>query len=222
MKSWKSHGFKVEIGGPLYPWIRDKWKRFYPGRFVKHGITFTSRGCLKKCSFCRVWHYEGKLREINIAPGHILQDNNLLACSRSHIEKAFEMLSKQKKAAQFKGGLDIDYLKPWHVELMKQIRIGELWVACDNEKSLSRMNKARDLLSDFSIGKKRCYVLMGYDGDTPEAAERRCEKIYDDDRGFLPFAQYYQPCSSIYRRVVSQQWKKIVRKWSRPAIYRKK
>jgi hypothetical protein len=144
-----------------------------------------------------------------------------LACSREHIEKVFEMLSRQKRAAQFKGGLDIDYIEPWHVELMKQIRIGELWIACDSEKVLMKLSKARDLLGDWPIEKRHCYVLMGYEGDTPEAAEKRCEKIYDNENGFLPFAQFYQPPAAD-RRIVTKQWHYTVRKWSRPAAYRPK
>jgi len=212
-KLWDSK-YKTYLGGPALGIDMDR--DFRSGRFLKEGITITSRGCPKKCPWCLVPKREGKLREINIAPGHIIQDNNLLACSREHIEKVFDILGRQKRAVQFKGGLDIDYLKPWHIDLMKKVKIGELWVACDCEKDLKRMDKAADLLGDFSIEKKRCYVLMGFGDDTPEAAELRCEKIYE--KGFLPFAQFYQPNGK--RRTVNKEWHYIVRKWSRPAAYR--
>ena len=216
MKAWRARGFKVEIGGPLYPWIHDKWKRFYPGRFIKLGVTFTSRGCPKKCPWCRVWHYEGSLREINIASGYIIQDNNLLACSRGHIERVFEMLAGQKKGIEFKGGLDIDYLKPWHVELLKGIRVNELWVACDNQAGLNRLDKAVDLLADFSINKKRCYVLIGHGDETLTEAENRCAAVYE--KGFLPFAQLFKDAH--HEKEYSKEWRDLARKWSRPAIYR--
>jgi hypothetical protein len=213
----------VFLGGPALTPKRSNIidSYFMPGRFLKEGITITSRGCPKNCSWCLVRQREGELREINIAPGYIIQDNNLLACSRGHIEKVFEMLSRQKRAAQFKGGLDIDYLQPWHIELMKQIRIGELWVACDHERDLSRLDKARDLLGDWPIGKRYCYALVGFEGDTPSAAIKRCEKIYDNEHGFLPRVQFYQPPTA-KSRLVPKEWQAIVRKWSRPAAYRPK
>jgi hypothetical protein len=212
---------KVKIGGPAFLEHCKKKPDFIIGRFLKEGITITSRGCPKRCKWCLVPKREGNLREINIAPGHIVQDNNLLACSRQHIEKVFDMLKNQHRVIQFKGGLDIDYLEPWHIELLKTIKIGQdsLWVACDREKDLSRLDKAADLFADYPIDSKRCYVLLGFNDDSTEAAERRCEKIYE--KGFLPFAQYYQPNNS-QRRVASQNWRCVVRKWSRPAAYRGK
>ena len=216
--AWMHQSKDVSIGGPS---IGGPPGDFIPGRFLKEGITITSRGCPKKCPWCLVSQREGGLREINIAPGYIIQDNNLLACSHGHIEKVFEMLSRQKRAAQFKGGLDVDYLGHWHIDLMKQIRIGELWIACDSEKGLAKLPKARDLLGDWPIDKRRCYVLVGYEGDTPEAAQRRCERIYDNENGFLPFAQYYQ-LPTAQRRIVTKEWHFTVRKWSRPAAYRSK
>jgi hypothetical protein len=185
-QAWQGCGREVLLGGPAF---NDPGSEFVSGQFIKEGITITSRGCSKKCSFCYVPKREGKLRELEITPGYIIQDNNLLACSPNHIEKVFEMLSHQKQAAQFKGGLDIDYLNEWHIELMKQIRVSELWVACDNEAGKERLNKAADLLSDFSINKRRCYALIGLN-ESMEQAEKRLEYIYE--KGFLPFAQLFQ------------------------------
>jgi len=205
----------ISIGGPA---IGDFKGDFVSGRFIKKGVTFTSRGCNKRCPWCLVPQREGKLREINIADGYIVQDNNLLACSRGHIEKVFKMLSRQKKAAQFKGGLDIDYLEAWHIELLKQIRVNEIWVACDRQGDLKRLDKAADLLGDFPIGKKRCYVMIGFNGETLSAADRRLESVYE--KGFLPFSQLYRDSS--YDNKYDSQWRVLNKKWSRPAAYRGK
>lgn len=215
--SWhnRPRSFPILLGGPA---LRDFDGDFVPGKFIKKGVTITSRGCPKRCPWCLVPQREGKLHEINIADGYIIQDNNLLACSRGHIEKVFEMLSRQKKAAQFKGGLDIDYMKSWHIELLKKIRVDEIWVSCDREQDLKRLDKAADLLSDFSIEKKHCYVLMGFNGDNPDDANRRCEQIYK--KGFLPRSQFYRPIVNF--RSVPTEWRYVQWKWSRPAAYRKK
>jgi hypothetical protein len=211
---WSKQCRNVLIGGPAFG---DLGSEFVPGRFIKEGVTITSRGCPKNCPWCLVHKREGRLREINIADGYIVQDNNLLACSRGHIEKVFEMLSRQKKAAQFKGGLDIDYLEQWHVELLKKIRVDEIWVACDTKQDLVRLDKAADLLADFPLNKIRCYALIGFNGENPDEADRRCEAIYK--KGFLPFAQFYIPPDR-KRLPVNNDWHFITWKWSRPAAYR--
>lgn len=215
-RAWAMNFRNVQIGGPAF---NDHGGEFVPGRFIMEGVTFTSRGCPKNCSFCLVPAREGKLRELKIQPGYIVQDNNLLACSRDHIEKVFEMLSEQKKGIKFLGGLDIDYLKTWNVELLKKIKIAQcgLCVACDRPEDLSRLDKAADLLGGFSIEKKRCYVLVGKDGENQIQAQARCEAVLA--KGFLPYAQLYRPENASSAR---GDWRTFCYFWSKPGLYRKK
>lgn len=213
-RAWLLHFDNVQIGGPAFG---DIGHSFIPGRFVKEGVTFTSRGCPKKCPWCLVPQREGKLREINIEPGYIVQDNNLLACSRGHIEKVFKMLAGQRRGIQFKGGLDIDFLKPWHIELLKKIKVAELWVACDRPKDLDRLDKAVDLFGDFSIEKKRCYVLVGYHGEKQSEAQTRCVAVLK--KGFMPYVQLYRGLNADPSR---GEWHDFCYFWIRPGLYRKK
>ena len=214
--AWARRSKRVRLGGPAFD---DPGIDFIPGRFIKLGVTFTSRGCPKHCSYCLVPKREGKLREIRIRRGHIVQDNNLLACSRNHLEAVFEMLKQQKRGIVFSGGLDIDYLQEWHIERFKQINLAKsgLWVACDRPEHIARLDKARDLLSDFSIEKKRCYVLVGENGDTIQLAQERCRAVLR--KGFLPYAQLYRsPQASPSRG----GWREFCYYWSSPRLYRKK
>ena len=214
-RAWSLHFDTVQVGGPAFG---APGGEFVPGRFVKEGVTFTSRGCPKRCAWCMVPQREGSLRELkNIQPGYIVQDNNLLACSRGHIERVFEMLSGQKKGIEFKGGLDIDYMQSWHIDMLKKIKVAELWVACDRPEDLVRLNKAADLLSDFSIEKKRCYVLVGKDGETQQRAQARCEAVYR--MGFLPYAPLYRDENA---SSVRGEWRTFCYFWSKPSLYRKK
>lgn len=212
-RTWHQAGYAAAIGGPA---LNNAGSDFVPGRFLKKGVTITSRGCPKKCPWCLVPKREGRIMEINIAPGHIIQDNNLLACSRGHIERVFEMLSGQKKGAKFSGGLDIDYLESWHVDLLKNIKVDELWVACDRSNDLNRLDKAADLLGDFSIEKRRCYMLIGRNGETRDQAQARCEAVLK--KGFLPYAQLYRGTKSKQSR---GQWRDFCYFWSKPGLYRK-
>ena len=90
----------VKIGGVA---CNDPAMDFVPGMYVKKGIVFTTRGCNNNCPWCMVPKVEGKFRELPICEGNIIQDNNFLQASRSHKEKVFDMLKKQRGIC-FKGG----------------------------------------------------------------------------------------------------------------------
>ena len=125
------------------------------------------------------------------------------------------MLRQGPLAASFPGGLDIDYLKPWHVSHLKLLqsnhRFAALWVAFDGPAGMQNLDKAKDLLADFSQERKFAYVLIGYDGDTRPEAEARCSQVYE--AGFLPFAM-------LWDGEMAPGWRSLQRKWARPAIYR--
>ena len=82
------------VGGPAFG---AGGRIFKPGLYVKHGVTFTSRGCPNKCRFCLVPALEGKIQVLPIRSGNIVQDNNLLACPQGHLNQVFKMLKTQKK-----------------------------------------------------------------------------------------------------------------------------
>lgn len=214
--SWAMFYRDVRIGGPAYD---DPGGEFVPGRFLKEGCVITSRGCPKRCGWCKVPSAEGALRLLEIKPGWIVQDNNLLACPEHHIRAVFDMLRAQKRAAFFNGGLDKHYLKPWHRELFDSIAIGELWFACDQQKDLAALERIRPILDGISIEKLRCYTMMGFDDETLEEADRRIEEVFK--MGFLPFSQLYQPpTADTPAKLYSAEWKALNRKWCRPAAYR--
>ena len=215
---WRAHYGNVRIGGPAYD---DPGGEFTPGRFLKIGCTITSRGCPKKCGWCKVPFSEGNLRELRaIQPGWIVQDNNLLACSRPHLERVFSMLRQQGKRIFFNGGLDKHFLQSWHRELFDSISIGELWFACDiGGTDLGHLERAAKILDGIPKSKWRCYTMVGYDGETIEQAEARIRSVYQ--LGFLPFSQLYQPPTADRpTKLYPLEWKHMNRKWSRPAIYK--
>jgi hypothetical protein len=209
--AWAAFYDDVQIGGPAYG---DSGGEFEPGRFLKAGCTITSRGCPKRCGWCVVPTREGGIRELQIKPGWIVQDNNLLACSESHIRRVFDMLRAQQKRIYFNGGLDKHYLKDWHRELFDSIRIGELWFACDTAADLPWLERAAEILEGIPLRKRRCYTMIGYDGETIAQAERRVERVFE--LGFMPFSQLYQPDET---RIYALDWRQLHRKWARPAAY---
>jgi hypothetical protein len=210
---WSKYYSDVQLGGPAFD---DPGNEFEPGKFIKEGVTITSRGCPKRCPWCFVPKREGYIREIKIKPGWIIQDNNLLACGRKHIEAVFDMLREQKKAVKFSGGLDVEIFSEWHRRLIDTIKIYELWFACDTKQCLSKLAQVAEILNGISINKRRCYVMIGYGGEGVDEAERKLNKVYE--LGFLPFAQLYQNSRKIK---YSPAWNTLAREWSRPAIYRR-
>lgn len=210
-ESWRYFYDDVKVGGPAYG---DPGGEFTPGLFLKQGCTITSRGCPKKCGWCVVPKREGKIRELEIKPGWIVQDNNLLSTSRHHLEAVFEMLRKQNRRIYFNGGLDKHYLEEWHRELFDSIKIGELWFACDTPTDIKPLERVAKILDGIKLRKKRCYVMIGYNGEGLYDAAKRLERVMK--LGFMPFCQLYQPDET---KVYSEEWRKLRRMWSRPAAY---
>jgi hypothetical protein len=217
-KAWSAHYSDVQVGGPAFDAAGGQ---FVAERFIKKGVTITSRGCVRNCPWCFVPKREGKILELDIVPGHIVQDNNLLACSKSHIVKVFDMLERQNRLISFNGGLDVRLLKQWHIEQLNRIKIDQLFFACDSPLDLPDLADAAELLKDIPQKKKRCYTMIGYGEETLEEAELRLRTVYDLD--FTPFCQLYRPPSwSVTEEEeevhYSDQWKALARLWSRPVI----
>lgn len=202
----------TKIGGPA---TGQRGEEFVPGMYLKKGYVITSRGCNNNCWFCFVPKREGLLRELPISDGHILQDDNLLACSEAHIRAVFDMLAKQKDV-QLTGGIEARLLKPWHVELFQKAKVQTAFFAYDTPNDLPPLEKASRILKEsewYRPHKARCYVLAGYPGDTIAKAEERCLTALR--LGFFPFAMFYKDLNGKNQK--SNEWAKFQRSWTRPA-----
>lgn len=215
-EGWRHYYPTVQLGGPAYD---DPGGEFEPGMYTFKGLTITTRGCPNNCKFCLVPKREGKLRELGIKPGFIIQDNNILAASHQHFEHVCEMLRAQPRAAIFRGGLEAARLSDWHIEQLRGLRINELWFACDHPNALKPLQRAMARLPWLRRGQKRCYVLIGYGDETMEQAEARLQDVWD--AGCLPFAQLYQDDSGKATHWESP-WRDMARTWSRPAAMKAK
>lgn len=208
--AWRQYYPEVIIGGPAF---NSKYNSFTPGEYIKQGVTFTSRGCNNQCPWCLVPKREGRLKEIKIKPGNIIQDNNFFQCSQRHISSVVDML-KHQRAIQFTGGLDSRLLTDPIAVQLRDLNIRQLFFACDTNRSLKSLEKARLKLNGFTLNQLRCYVLLAYNGETMSEATERLESVLR--LGFLPFAQLYQPEEKYIE--YSKEWRRFQRMWSRPAI----
>lgn len=204
---WQSVCKSVIVGGPAF---NDPGNGFIPGLYLKHDVTITSRGCPNNCPWCYVPKREGKLREMEIHPGRIIQDNNLLACSKPHIRKVMAMLKTQKKI-EFAGGLESDHITDEFVDDIRGLSIRHVWMAYDTPSRLKSLKKAiNKLRKHLTRHKVRVYVMIGMKGDTIENAESRLELILE--LGAFPFAMRYRDDNGLVQK--ERAWNNLAKQYT--------
>ena len=203
----------VQIGGPG---VGMRGEDFTPGMYLKPGYVITSRGCPNRCWFCSVWKREGNVRELPIRNGWNVLDDNLLACSESHIRAVFGMLKQQPQRAEFTGGFEAARLQDWHIDLLADLKPKQVFFAYDTPDDLEPLQAIAPKLKDagFTAASHciRCYVLIGYPKDSFQAAEERLRTVIM--LGFFPMAMLYRNIQG----KVDPQWRRFQREWARPHI----
>jgi hypothetical protein len=156
------------------------------------------------------------VRELPVTEGWNVLDDNLLACSESHVRAVFDMLKRQEQRVEFTGGLEAARLKAWHIDLLRDLKPKQLFFAYDTPDDLEPLRVAGRLLRDAGFTTTshalRAYVLVGWPKDTLDAAERRLRETVD--AGFMPMAMLYRD----HKGKVDHTWRVLQRMWARPAI----
>lgn len=215
-EQWQAHYPKAEVlvGGPAYS---DPGGEFEPGRWLKRGIVMTTRGCPGCAQPCLVPGREGPLRCLRIREGWNIQDNNLLAAPRDHIEAVLEMLKRQPKRATFGGGLEARRLleMPWFVEQLCAMRLDQAFLAYDCPQEREPALEAIRLLRACGLTRNqvRCYVLIGRSDDRLEAATERLLAVCR--AGGLPYGQVWRDENCKHRQQL--EWRTLERLSKRPA-----
>jgi hypothetical protein len=217
-EQWK-HVAPVKIGGVAYG---DAGSEFVPGRYIKHGYTFTSRGCPRRCWFCSVWKRDPQPRLLPIQDGWNILDDNLLACPEDHVRAVFAMLQRQHHSIEFTGGLEARALQDYQVELLANLRPKPtMFFAYDPGDPFETLASAARRLIAAGLPtaghRLRCYVLIGYPKDTFDLAEKRLRDI--SSVGFTPMAMLWKPeLDSQAKWKPDDRWRGFQRRWARPAI----
>ena len=213
----------VKVGGVAYG---DPGQEFVPGRYVKEGYTFTSRGCPERCWYCSVWKRDPAIRLLPIQDGWNILDDNLLACPEAHFRSVIAMLSRQRRRVEFTGGLQASRLQDWHVELFASLTPRPVFFfAYDDpdkckKSSFDGMRVAAEkmLAAGFTRAAHnlRTFVFIGFPQDTFDKAEARLREMLDI--GFTPYAMLWQPeTPSAEKYRPAPEWKRFQRSWARPA-----
>ena len=224
-KAW-SRIAPTKLGGPA---TGQPGEAFTPGRYLKQGYVITSRGCPNNCWFCSVPAREGReIRELPIVRGWNILDDNLLACSESHIRSVFLMLHEYKRTKypeeprpKFTGGIEAKRLKPWHVELFALLKPEAIFFANDEPADIPPLIEAMELFREVDYASDhvlRCYVLVGYPGDSYVKAHERCMATHAI--GYMPMAMPYQDPTWNLAQYHEQRrkWAKFTNAWRPAAI----
>lgn len=219
-EDWR-HVAPVKIGGVAYG--DEGHGYFIPGRYIKHGYTFTSRGCPRRCWFCSVWKRRPAATPIwPFEPGWNVLDDNLLACPEWHVRAVFQMLALQGRQAEFTGGLEAAALQDYQVGLLADMKPRpNCFFAYDPGDPFETLKSAAERLiaAGFTAcsHRLRTYVLIGYPKDTFAAAERRLRSMVEI--GFTPHAMLWAPeTPSAEKHRPAPEWKRFQREWVRPTI----
>lgn len=127
-----------------------------------------------------------------------------------------DMLRHQKQIC-FKGGLESELIDDHFIDGVTSLRIKELWLACDYDATIPKMQKAVAKLTKagFNRNKIFCYCLSY--GKDMEKDEARARAIWD--AGAMPFVQLFRDYSDT-KTEYSADWNRWQRMLSRPALTR--
>lgn len=224
---YRAQGYQVRAGGPAVSLMPDYLSPVAQigGRLnalPRHNplATFTTRGCIRNCSFCAVPKIEGHFRELqHWETKPIVCDNNLLASSRAHFDRVVDLL-KPLTNIDFNQGLDARLLTSHHIDRLKELNLHMVRLAWDDVHLESVVLNAIDrlLVAGVPKSKIRVYILVGFN-DTPDDALYRCQTL--KNKGILPNPQRYNPLDALAKdRYVAPNWterklRDFIRYWSR-------
>ncbi len=188
---------------------------------VNPRATRTTTGCVHICGFCGVGRgliEPGGLQELEDWPDRpIVCDNNLLAASPQHVQRAIERLCLLGEA-DFNQGLDVSYLGPSEAEWLAMIPRAMIRIASDEPlgRPTGAWLEALDHLLVAGVPKSRIrsYCLIGWRSG-PAEAWARCRAV--EAAGVKALPMWFHELDALERNVVTREqralgWTDIDRK----------
>lgn len=150
----------------------------YQADFVNNtSIGFISRGCIRKCSFCKVHKLEGDIIQVSTVdkiatlPKTKFLDNNILALP--NIKEILQELIDKRIKHQFNQGLDIRLVTTEISNLLSQLNyFGEFIFAFDSIKYKNNVAKQLQLLSWRKPFQFKFFVYINPEMQVKETKER--------------------------------------------------
>ncbi|KPL05395.1 MAG: hypothetical protein AMJ73_00945 [candidate division Zixibacteria bacterium SM1_73] len=176
-------------------------------------IVFSSRGCIRKCSFCSVNKLEPKFEARKsikklIYPGHkkiIFWDNNILASP--YWRDIFDEVEDLNLEVDFNQGLDARLLTEEIALRLKGLKIPLLRLAYDTMGIRKHLQKAIALLKDVGFRGRRIivYSLFNHENDNPDDFLLRIKELLE--WGVVAYPMRYEPLEPMPKNsYVSPNW----------------
>lgn len=221
-------------------WVKQQIDNGVPKKelywYTDYSIGFTTRGCIRHCSFCVNKNYNkcslhSDLNEFldNSRPKICLLDDNILACK--DWRQVFDSLNATGKKFQFKQGIDERLLTDEKCEIIfnKSNYDGDITFAFDNIKDKDLIINRLEMIRRHTNKQIRFYVFCAFNHDNPNNYD---EAFYRKDitdlferikilmeYGCLPYIMRYKDYeTSPYRGIYI-----TVARWcNQPAYFKKK
>jgi len=173
--------------------VRQAYATLYPN--IDYSIIFTTRGCVRKCSFCVVPQKEGIIHDVvptSLNPNgkHIeLLDNNFF--SSNTWEKRLDYVNFLKQPINFNTGIDVRTITEEQAKALGDCKIKSIHIAWDNILEEEQVFKGIERLTKYvSPSKLTCYVLVGF--EQPEIIESDIYRVMKLHKyKITPFAMGY-------------------------------
>ena len=177
-------------------------------------IVFSSRGCLRSCTFCAVPCIEGKLNsEKNsikhlVWPGHrkvILFDNNFLASSTW--ERVLNEIEELDLRVDFNQGLDARLISDKVAKKISRLKIDRFVRLSYDYKSMGPyVKKAINILKSHGINGRNILVYTLYNfTDSPQDLFDRIKNTLS--WGAVSYPMRYQPTNTLKKNTyTAPQW----------------
>ena len=178
-------------------------------RKVNASITFTSRGCPRKCRFCNVSTLEPEFFvktnwERDICPDLpkiVFWDNNWLASPS--FSSDCDKIKKLGKTVDFNQGLDARFYKESVAKEMSALKFDPIRFAFDDISHEPYVLRAIKLAKKYAQTEIRVYVLYNYK-DTPEDFFKRISLL--NRHGVLAFPMEYRKPTAARTRFPGPHW----------------
>lgn len=227
---------KIDVGGVLATLLPDlikketgimphvgllhKVEKFPPDYSLfpafPYSITFTSKGCIRKCKFCVVRFLEPKFfvrdweKDINPKSKKIIfWDNNWLASPNFY--KDIEKIKKIGKLVDFNQGIDCRLFDEEKAKLISEIKLDPLRFAFDSPAQEGYIQNAINLARKYGFKSNIMIYLIfntGESYDTPEYFYYRINEL--NKLGVDIYPMRYRPINNIQLHVISPQWNKVL------------
>lgn len=176
----------VEYGGigsknphlQLPPEIEAAEPYYFPDEDTSYG--FITRGCIRKCWFCKVPKYEGDLKVYNTVENIVKHkkvkflDNNILAYP-GHMEVFRWLLERPDIKCEFNQGLDFRLVNDENLEALSKLNyMGEYIFAFDDPKYMPLLEKKLALIKKYITKpwKLKFYIYYHPDMELRQLYER--------------------------------------------------